>query len=90
MYHPRSLYAKYGVGGQSIPWLRAHVDPKAERVKNGVKHKYVMPLDGEIRAKIEPLAKPYPKRAGSADSGTPGIQPGRGGATPTSALDGGG
>jgi len=30
------------------------------------------------------------KRAGSADSGTPGIQPGRGGANPTSALDGGG
>jgi hypothetical protein len=29
------------------------------------------------------------KRAGSADSGTPGIQPGGGGATPTPALDGG-
>jgi hypothetical protein len=89
MYHPRSLYAKFGVGGQSIPWLRANVDPRAERVRNGVKHKYVMPLDAEMRARILPLAKPYPKRAGSADSGTPGIQPGGGGATPTPALDGG-
>lgn len=33
------------------------------------------------------LSKPYNKRAGSADSGTPGDQPGGGGATPTSALD---
>jgi len=26
------------------------------------KHKYLMPLDAEMRAKIAPLAKPYPKR----------------------------
>ena len=53
------------------------------------KHRYLMPLDAEMRAKIEPLRKPYPKRAGGADSGTSGIQPGGGGATPTPALDGG-
>ena len=50
------------------------------------KHKYLMPLDEDMRRKIEPLRKPYPKRAGSAGSGTPPIQGGRGGATPTSAL----
>jgi len=88
--HPKTLHSRYGKGGQSIPWLRANVDPKAERVVAGFKHRYLMPLNKRIRAKIQPLAKPYPKRAGSADSGTPGIQPGRGGANPTSALDGGG
>lgn len=51
-----------------------------------VKHKYLMPLDDDMRRKIEPLRKPYPKRAGSAGSGTPTNQGGRGGATPTSAL----
>lgn len=86
MVHPRTLYARYGVGGQSIPWLRSHVDPKAERIANGLKHKYVMPLDDEMRSRIMPLARPYPKRAGSAASGTSGIQPGGDGATPIPAL----
>lgn len=85
--HPRVCHLRYGKGGQSIPWLRANVDPKAERIANGIKHKYVMPLDNEMRARILPLAKPYPKRAGSADSGTSGFQPEGGGATPTPALE---
>lgn len=37
-----------------------------------VKHKYLMPLDDEMRKQIEPLRKPYPKRVTSADSGTLG------------------
>jgi hypothetical protein len=52
------------------------------------KHRYLMPLDDEMRKQIEPLRKPYPKRAGSADSGTPCVQHGRGGAVPTPALIG--
>jgi hypothetical protein len=55
-------------------------------IKTPGKHRYLMPLDDEMRKQIEPLRKPYPKRAGSADSGTPGLQPGRGGANPTPAL----
>lgn len=51
-----------------------------------VKHKYLMPLDDEMRRRIEPLRKLYPKRAGSAGSGTSPDQGGRGGATPTPAL----
>jgi hypothetical protein len=51
-----------------------------------VKHKYLMPLDEDMRRQIEPLRKPYPKRAGSAGSGTSPDQGGRGGATPTPAL----
>lgn len=50
------------------------------------KHRYLMPLDDEMRAKIEPLRQPYPKRVRSADSGTPDNQSGGGGATPTRTL----
>lgn len=84
--HPKTLHSRYGKGGQSIPWLRANIDPKAERVVAGFKHRYLMPLDDEMRRKIEPLRKPYPKRERSADSGTPGNQSGGGGASPTRSL----
>lgn len=66
--HPKSLHSKYGKGGQSIPWLRANVDPNAERIVAGFKHRYLMPLDAEMREQIAHLAKPYPKRAKQAMS----------------------
>lgn len=52
------------------------------------KYRYLMPLDDDMRQRIAPLAKPYPKRprAGSSDSGTPADQAGGGGANPTPAL----
>lgn len=84
--HPKTLHSRYGRGGQSIPWLRANVDQNAQRIVSGFKHRYLMPLDDEMRQKIEPLRKPYPKRERSADSGTPGHQSGRGGAIPTRSL----
>ena len=34
------------------------------------KHKYLMPLDAKMRARIEPLAQPYPKREKQANVGT--------------------
>lgn len=64
--HPKTLHAKYGKGGQSIPWLRANVDPKAARVVAGFKHRYLMPLDNDMSAKIKLLSKPYPKRVKQA------------------------
>lgn len=54
--------------------------------ESSYKHKYLMPLDNEMRAKIEPLRKPYPKRAGSKANVASGFQPEEGGATPTPAL----
>lgn len=36
------------------------------------KHRYLMPLDAEMRAKIAPLAQPYPKRAKQATTGSTG------------------
>ena len=56
-----------------------------ERASAGDKHKYLMPLDDAMRAKIAPLAKPYPKstRAKKQDSESPSEL---GGAVPTDAL----
>ena len=86
--HPRTLYDRYGRGGQSVPWLRANVDPNARRVEMPAKLKYVMPLDREMREKLEPLAQPYVKKSSlaSVDSDAPGDQPGEGGASPTAGL----
>lgn len=52
------------------------------------KHRYLMPLDAEMRAQIAPLAKPYPKRtrAGSDTLDTPANHAGEGGSIPTPAL----
>ena len=55
-------------------------------VKCEGKLKYAMPLDEAMRSQLLPLVKPYPKRAGSADGGTPANHAGGGGSTPTSAL----
>ena len=38
------------------------------------KHKYLMPLDQAMRAKIAPLAKPYPKRPKQAEAGPPELR----------------
>lgn len=54
------------------------------------KHRYVYILDRSDKAlidRVERMRQPYPKRATSADSGTPGDQPGGSGATPTVALN---
>lgn len=54
--HKRSVFARNGTAGGG------------EYSKLMWKHKYLMPLDDEMRRQIEPLRKPYPKRA--PDSGT--------------------
>ncbi len=52
-------------------------------VKKPGKHRYLMPLDKEMKERILPLSKPYPKRPTEANSGD---QPESGGATPTRTL----
>ena len=84
--HPRTLYDRFGRKGQSIPWLREHVDPRAERVPMAPKHKYVMPLDKTLRRELEGRALPYPKCGRSDTSDTPGFQPGEDGAPPIRPL----
>jgi hypothetical protein len=83
--HPKTLHDRYGRGGQSVPWLRANVDAGAERIANGLKHKYVYPLDDAMRAQIAPLAHPYPKRA-KHPSDAPAVQAGEDGAAPIRTL----
>ena len=65
-YHGKSLYGKYGVGGQKLQWLRDNVDKNAEYAPYFPKHRYLMPLDKDMRDKIQPLSKPYPKRVKQA------------------------
>ena len=72
--HKRSAHSQFG----TVKGL-----PKSDILW---KHKYILPLDPAMRAQIAPLAKPYPKRVRSADSGTAGDQPDSGGATPTRTL----
>jgi len=48
--------SNFGVGRMLLP-ARAH------KVVSPVKYRYLMPLDAEMRKQIEPLRKPYPKRA---------------------------
>ena len=84
--HAKTLHTRYGRGGQSIPWLRAHIDPEARREQRPPKHRYMLGITNEAKQKIAALAKPYPKRAGSADGGTSPVQGEGGGPNPTPAL----
>ena len=60
--HARTLTARYGVGGGQEDWLKRNVDAHAMKVRDLVRHKYLMPLDDAMRVQIAPLAQPYPKR----------------------------
>jgi hypothetical protein len=58
--HPKSVHSK-GIK-QTIVAVKKHLDPNATIFYTKGKHRYLMPLDKEMGAKIAPLAKPYPKR----------------------------
>ena len=76
-WHGRAFRHKY-------KGLEHHPDVKI--VKGAAKHRYLMPLDAEMRKRILPLSKPYPKRASSETVDTSGDQPEKGGSIPTDAL----
>jgi len=56
--------------------------PEVRKVMGSSKYRYLMPLDKEMRERIEPLRKPYPKRPKQATS----PQGKGGGAAPTRTL----
>lgn len=56
------------------------------RINIPPKHKYLMPLDADMKKQIEPLRKPYPKRVPSKDSVASDLRSEEGGANPTGAL----
>ena len=73
--------------------FHGHNSPKeipreAVKIRTPGKHRYLYPLDDEMRKQIEPLRKPYPKRisGGSNLSDAPGDHPGEGGSIPTPPL----
>jgi hypothetical protein len=82
--HPRVIGLKGGT--QSLEWVRKNLDPKATEFRTNGKHKYLFPLDEDMRKRLTPLRKPYPKRAGSIVADAPAIHAGEGGAEPTPAL----
>jgi hypothetical protein len=60
---------------------------QCEWVEAKPKHKYLMPLDEEMRKKIEKLKKPYPKKCvASIDNDALSDQEGEGGVNPTATL----
>ena len=59
-----------------------------QRIRGHIRHKYLMPLDDEMRRQIEPLRKPYPKRVRSVDGDTSAIHAEEGGSIPTRTLSG--
>tara|TARA_Y100000310_G_C20525476_1_gene735796 strand:+ start:306 stop:998 length:693 start_codon:yes stop_codon:yes gene_type:complete len=67
---------------QTLEWLQTNIDPHAKRGATR-KHRYLMPLDEEIKQRILPLSKPYPKRTKSGDDGD---HPYSDGATPIRTL----
>lgn len=64
--HPKSVHSK-GVK-QSIDQVRKHLDKNASIFYTKGKHRYLMPLDKEMREKIQHLHQPYPKRTKQANS----------------------
>lgn len=61
--HPRTVIER---GGSNSLAGAQKMDPNASAVMVPGKHRYLMPLDAEMRERILPLAKPYPKRAKQA------------------------
>jgi hypothetical protein len=84
-WHPRQLSEK----GYKIQFGNKRAVPKpsdCKKIKIPGKHRYLMPLDDNMREKIMYLSKPYPKRASSRDNAAPANHAGEGGASPTDAL----
>lgn len=72
--------------GSNFGSKKLELPKNAVKVMSPVKHRYLMPLDDEMRKQIEPLRKPYPKRVRSVAGDTPADQAGEGGSTPTRTL----
>jgi len=47
-------------GESTLDWLHKYVDANATRIQGSRKHRYVYPLDKQMRRKIEKLRQPYP------------------------------
>ena len=66
--HKRSAHAKYGTA--SPEKIMTMTKRKVQWAPIEWKHIYLMPLDEDMRKRILPLSKPYPKRDKQAMTGT--------------------
>ena len=74
----RATRANRGRQSNVLQWAQDNLDPHAFAIKGSSKHRYLMPLDAEMRAKLETMRKPYPKRVRSETGDTPGPPAGKG------------
>ena len=77
----KRAYTGHNFGNKQL-----EVPARALKIRTPGKHRYLMPLDDEMRRQIEPLRKPYPKRVRSVDSDTSANHAEEGGANPTRTL----
>jgi hypothetical protein len=84
-WHPRQV-SSTGFRKQFGAQRRAVKASDCKKISTPGKHRYLLPLTQELRERILPLSKPYPKRAGSRDNAASGFQSEEGGASPTPAL----
>jgi len=87
-----------GFGGVSVGGKKMHRRAYVSKYKGipakdrpgvpiaSMKYRYLYPLDKAVAVTLEKFRQPYPNRARSDTSDTPGDQPGEGGAAPTLAL----
>lgn len=64
IWHKRSFYSHYGS-------VSKYYDKGLKAVSASRKHRYLMPMDDEMRRKLLPLSRPYPKRAKQAMASFP-------------------
>jgi hypothetical protein len=84
-YHDRNVTASGSRGGH-YPSKRCGKKSECRKFVRPAKYKYYLSLDADMRAKVLPLSKPYPKRAASSAGAAPANHAGEGGSTPTAAL----
>lgn len=65
----RSTHKRKSLPAKNVEeWARRALGAVVVRVEGSSKHRYLMPLDSEMRARIAPLARPYPKRERSREN----------------------
>jgi len=85
LWHSRMI-KKSGVGTVFGKRRRVLTPDECEAIAVPGKHRYLLPLDNDMRKKLAPLRKQYPKRERSADSGTLDVQSRGGSASLTRSL----
>jgi hypothetical protein len=82
----RSTHRFGGMVAENVQdWATKALGAEVVKVDGSSKFRYLMPLDAEMRAKIAPLAKPYPKRERSRENAA-ALPSAEGGVNPTRSL----